>query len=309
MPDPSWSEHLRARLASLSLSPAREAEIIDELSQHLDERYEELRAGGASDPEARRLVIEELLDRDALAEQMRSLRQAHVPAPITPGAPTRFLLDGIWQDLRYTARTLRKQPGFAAAAIVTLALGIGATTSIFTVVNSVLINPLPYPNSDALVRIVHSIGGIEQPYFSDAFYASYADNTQAFQDVGVWVPESTATVTGRGDPEEVRTLPATAERADDAWRAARNRALVFAGRGCAGSAEHGDARLRLLAAHVRRRPRRSRSRAHRQRAAAPDYRRHAGGVPVRRRARSHPAAADRPRTHDRRLPAARASPG
>ena len=56
MPDSSWSELLRARLASLSLSPAREAEIIDELSQHLDERYEELRAGGASDPEARGLV-------------------------------------------------------------------------------------------------------------------------------------------------------------------------------------------------------------------------------------------------------------
>ena len=75
MPDSSWSEHLHARLASLSLSPAREAEIIDELSQHLDECYEELRAGGASDLEARRVVIEELLDRDALAEQMRSLRR------------------------------------------------------------------------------------------------------------------------------------------------------------------------------------------------------------------------------------------
>jgi predicted permease len=140
---------------------------------------------------------------------MRSLRQAHAPASITPGAPTRFLLDGIWHDVRYTARTLRKQPGFAAAAIVTLALGIGATTSIFTVVNSVLINPLPYPTADALVRLVHSIGGIDQPYFSDAFYASYADHSQAFQDVGVWVPEATATVTGRGEPEEVRTLPAT----------------------------------------------------------------------------------------------------
>jgi predicted permease len=209
MPDSSWREPLRARLASLSLSPEREAEIIDELSQHLDECYEELRTGGASDAEARRLAIEELLDRDALAEEMRSLRQAHVPAPITPGAPTRFLFDLIRQDLRYTARALLKQPGFAAAAIVTLALGIGATTSIFTVVNSVLINPLPYPNSDALVRIVHSIGGIEQPYFSDAFYVSYADHSQAFQDVGVWIPEMTATVTGRGEPEEVRTLPAT----------------------------------------------------------------------------------------------------
>ena len=74
-----------------------------------------------------------------------------------------------------------------------------------------LINPLPYPDSDALVRIVHSIGGIDQPYFSDAIYLTYADNTQAFQDLGVWSPGETATVTGQGDPEEVRTLTASRE--------------------------------------------------------------------------------------------------
>ncbi len=206
---PEWTEPLRARLASLSLSPAREAEIIEELSQHLDQRYEELRTGGTSNADARRLAIEELLDRNALANHMRSLRQAHVPPPITPGAPSRFLLDDLWQDTRYMARMIRKQPGFAAAAVVTLALGIGATTAIFSVVNGVLITPLPYRDPDALVRIVHSIGGIDQPYFSDAVYVTYTENTQAFQDLGVWSPGATATVTGQGDPEEVRTLTAS----------------------------------------------------------------------------------------------------
>ncbi len=115
----------------------------------------------------------------------------------------------LWQDLRYTARTLHKQRGFVAAAILTLGLGIGATTAMFSVVNGVLINPLPYANPDALVRIVHLIGGVDQPYFSDAVYLAYADNTQAFDDVGVWSPGATATITGLGDPEEVRALRAS----------------------------------------------------------------------------------------------------
>ena len=64
-------------------------------------------------------------------------------------------------DVRYVLRTLRTRAGFAAAAIVMLALGIGATTAIFSVVKGVLIDPLPYADSDALVRIVHNIGGID----------------------------------------------------------------------------------------------------------------------------------------------------
>ena len=111
--------------------------------------------------------------------------------------------------MRLVVRALLRQPGFAGTAVVTLALGIGATTAIFSVVNGVLIKPLPYPRPDALVRIVHSIGGINQPYFSDVIYLTYVDNTQAFEDLGVWSPGETATITGRGDPEEVRALKAS----------------------------------------------------------------------------------------------------
>ncbi len=150
---PEWSEHLRPRLAQLRLNPMREVEIIEELSQHLDQRYEELRGSGASDADARRLAIEELLEPEALANSMRSLRQANVALPITPGAPGGFLLGDLWQDFRYAARMMRKQPGFAAAAVLTLALGLGANIAIFSLVYGLLIRALPVDRPDELYRL------------------------------------------------------------------------------------------------------------------------------------------------------------
>ena len=150
---PDWTEHLRPRLARLRLLPAREAEIIEELAQHLDQRYEELRKGDTSDADARRLAIDELLEPDTLADHMRSLRQAHVPPPITPGAPRRLLLGDLWQDLRYGLRTLRRAPGFAAASTLTLALGIGATAVMFSWVATILTAASPVAHMDRLAFV------------------------------------------------------------------------------------------------------------------------------------------------------------
>jgi len=111
---PDWAQHVRPRLSSLRLSSTRENEIVEELSQHLDDRWRELVSAGTPEDEATRLALAEFNEGNLLARHMTPLRQANSPASITPGAATAHVLSDLWQDLRYAARTLRKQPTFSA---------------------------------------------------------------------------------------------------------------------------------------------------------------------------------------------------
>jgi putative ABC transport system permease protein len=200
-----WAGEVRTRLSTLRLSPTREAEIVDELSQHLDQRYLELIAGGASPEDASRLALAEFRSNEMLAQQMAPLQQSRFSPPLTPAAPTGHLLGDLWQDLRYAARIFRKQTAFAATAVLTLALGIGATTAIFSVVYGVLLKPLPFAEPEALVSLrqhaPHGAGTNHGP----TTYLTYRENQSAFEAIGAWDPTDVS-ITGGGDPERVQAL-------------------------------------------------------------------------------------------------------
>ena len=112
-------------------------------------------------------------------------------------------MDTLRQDLRYAVRTLRKAPGFTLVAILTLALGIGATTAIFTVVNAALLRPLPYPQADRIVQFVWRTQRGTMDNVTDLEARYWSDHTQAFQATSVYDGKTVNLAAGAEPPEQV----------------------------------------------------------------------------------------------------------
>ena len=199
MTGPAWRRYLRFWRADLR------ADVDDELVFHVESRVQEYIAAGMAPDAARREALQrfgdvervrasvEIIDREHQAEQ----RKAH-------------MWDDFTQDIRYALRALRRTPAFTAVALLTLALGIGANTAIFSVVNGVLLRPLPYRAPDRLVRLFTAYRGhgidrysVSQPEFMDYKGLTHVfENAAAFSGAGL-------TLTGTGEPERVRGIAAT----------------------------------------------------------------------------------------------------
>jgi predicted permease len=176
-----------------------DAEQCKELDFYIDATAEEYIERGMAPTEARAAALRKLGNTIQIREEVYRMN-------------TLTFLEGLLRDARHAVRMIRTKPGFSAAVLLSLALGIGANTAIFSVVNAVLIRPLPYPESEALVRVANRIvvhGEVsEDSDLSPRMYAACQENGTFFEKFGVWSSDA-ATVTGIGDPEQLLTVTAT----------------------------------------------------------------------------------------------------
>ena len=206
-----WRDEIRRRLADAKLDPTREAAIAQELEQHLEDRYAELRAEGATSDAARQAALAELADDDRMRQElMRQVPRTPVNDP--PGAGGHSPFGQWWQDIRYALRMLRRTPGFTTVAVLTLALGIGGTVAIFSAVYTVLYKPLPLTAGERLVVPVSTnpARDILRGSIPFADYMDWREQRDVFEQVALF-NRIDVDISGGQTPERVAGMQVTTE--------------------------------------------------------------------------------------------------
>jgi putative ABC transport system permease protein len=205
-----WKPEILRRLAALKLSPEREGEIAEEIAQHLEDRYHELLVTRQSEDAAFRTAIDELKGEDLLARSLLAVENDLYREPVALGKGSSNFFAGILQDIHYAFRMMRKSRGFTAVAVLTLALGIGANTAIFSIVNGVLLNPLPFPHPQELTVLYEHTTNFEKSSISYPNFLDWQRTNSTFASMAAYRHED-FNITGSGEPERVRGGMVSAE--------------------------------------------------------------------------------------------------
>lgn len=160
---PDWKAEIGQRLQGLRLAPTREAAIVEELANDLDDCYAALLSGGACEAEAYQQTLAEL-STECLARELQCSEQQNKQEHILLGTNRRRNMSAdFWQDICFSVRMLRKQPGFAWVAVFTLALGLALVATTLAVVNAYLLRSMPYPAAERLYRVIYAPPGVPNP--------------------------------------------------------------------------------------------------------------------------------------------------
>ncbi|MFM8533523.1 MAG: ABC transporter permease, partial [Acidimicrobiia bacterium] len=201
------------RIRSAFAGAAVDTDILEELAQHAEATYDALRADGASEAEAI-AKIDQLIDgwRTDPRVLQRAIKRG---VAVVPPSGSSSWLSGARADAVYGLRLLRAKPGYAAVTILTIALGVGAATTLFSVAYGVLVRPLPWGDTDRLVRLTEVRGGKEGRVpgtMMNGSYLAWADAPQTLDGIGFYGGENPATLTEVGDAVRLpvsRTTPST----------------------------------------------------------------------------------------------------
>lgn len=191
-----WLGAIQMRLRSLVRRDRVERELDKELRFHLEQQIEENIASGFSPEEARYAALRRLGGAEQIKEECRDMRQ------------TAYLED-LGKDLRYAGRALRKSPGFAAAIVLTLGLSIGANSAIFSVIDGVLLKPLPYPQADRIVRLFFSSNTYPKFPLNPFDFRDFRSRSHSFDSLAAFT-RSDAQLSGSGEPVRLAAFRVTA---------------------------------------------------------------------------------------------------
>ena len=204
---PDYRDRLRERLAADGLTPSAHREAVDEIAEHLADLHRAAERAGKTPPEADAIVDAELARMGSLAAavaERATRRQRMLPQ-------SHDWKSGLAADLKHAARAIRLNRGFSSIVVVTLAIGIGACTSVFGIVNALLLGALPYPHPEQLTLVMETERDNRDAKFIVAYptYEDWKKETRSFSSMGLW-EYRTYNAASAQEPEQVQGIRATA---------------------------------------------------------------------------------------------------